>query len=183
MQAMVLKEIGADLEWSELPDPILGVGQICIKIGACGVFRTDLHVRDGELPNPVLPIIPGHEIVGRVDMLGLGVEGLKLGDRVGIAWLGHTCGICAYCLAGHENLCDNPLFTGYTRDGGFATSTIADAQYAFLLGEERTDEELAPLLCAGLIGWRALVIAGTGQNIGLYGFGAAARIVTQVAKW
>jgi propanol-preferring alcohol dehydrogenase len=129
-----------------------------------------------------VPIIPGHEIVGRIDAVGAGVEGLKVGERVGIPWLGHTCGVCSYCIDGHENLCDRPLFTGYTRDGGFATATIADARFAFPLGEAGSDTELAPLLCAGLIGWRSLVIAGAGKRLGLYGFGAAAHILAQVAK-
>ena len=182
MQAMVLKRIGAPLEWTELPDRQPGPGQIRVKVGACGVCRTDLHVVDGELPDPKVPITPGHEIVGRIDALGSGVEGLRIGERVGIPWLGHTCGVCAYCLAQQENLCDRPLFTGYTRDGGFATAAIADARYAFPLGESGTEVELAPLLCAGLIGWRSLVIAGDGKRLGLYGFGAAAHIVAQVAK-
>jgi propanol-preferring alcohol dehydrogenase len=181
MQAMVLRKIGQPLEWTELADRLPAPGQIRIKISACGVCRTDLHVVDGELPNPVVPIIPGHEIVGRVDLLGSGVEGLRLGDRVGVPWLGHTCGQCPYCLAGHENLCDRPLFTGYTRDGGFATATIADARYAFPLGEAGSDVSVAPLLCAGLIGWRSLVMAGAGKKLGLFGFGAAAHIVAQVA--
>ena len=183
MQAMVLNKIGAALEWTDLPDRNPGPGQIRIKIGACGVCRTDLHVVDGELPKPVLPIIPGHEIVGRVDAIGSGVEGLSIGERVGVPWLGHTCGVCPYCLEHRENLCDNPLFTGFTRDGGFATATIADARFAFPLGEAGSDEALAPLLCAGLIGWRSLVIAGAGKKLGLYGFGAAAHIVAQVANW
>ena len=154
-----------------------------MKVSACGVCRTDLHVVDGELPDPVLPIIPGHEIVGRVDAIGTGVEGLSIGERVGIPWLGHTCGVCPYCSGDRENLCDRPLFTGYTRDGGFATATIVDARYAFPLGEVGSDVALAPLLCAGLIGWRSLAIAGEGKKLGLYGFGAAAHIVAQVAKW
>ena len=183
MQAMVLNKIGAALEWTDLPDRNPGPGQIRIKIGACGVCRTDLHVVDGELPKLVLPIIPGHEIVGRVDAIGSGVEGLSIGERVGVPWLGHTCGVCPYCLEHRENLCDNPLFTGFTRDGGFATATIADARFAFPLGEAGSDEALAPLLCAGLIGWRSLVIAGAGKKLGLYGFGAAAHIVAQVANW
>jgi propanol-preferring alcohol dehydrogenase len=182
MQAMVLKKLGAALEWTDLPDRQPGPGEVRVKVSACGVCRTDLHVVDGELPDPQLPITPGHEIVGRIDALGAGVEGLGLGERVGIPWLGHTCGVCAYCLAQQENLCDRPLFTGYTRDGGFATAAIADARYAFPLGESGTDVELAPLLCAGLIGWRSLVIAGDGRKLGLYGFGAAAHIVAQVAK-
>jgi propanol-preferring alcohol dehydrogenase len=183
MHAMVLNRIGAALEWTALPDRLPGPGEIRLKVSACGVCRTDLHVIDGELPDPRTPIIPGHEIVGRIDVLGSGVEGLRIGERVGIPWLGHTCGVCAYCAELRENLCDSPLFTGYTRDGGFATATIADARYAFPLGEQGTDVALAPLLCAGLIGWRSLVTAGEGKNLGLYGFGAAAHIVAQVAKW
>ncbi|MDR3371839.1 zinc-dependent alcohol dehydrogenase family protein [Rhodoferax sp.] len=180
---MVLNKIGAALEWTQLPDRPPGPGQIRIKVGACGVCRTDLHVVDGELPNPVLPIIPGHEIVGRIDAIGPGVEGLSISERVGVPWLGHTCGVCPYCVEQRENLCDHPLFTGFTRDGGFATATIADAHFAFPLGEVGSDEALAPLLCAGLIGWRSLVLAGKGKKLGLYGFGAAAHIVAQVAKW
>jgi propanol-preferring alcohol dehydrogenase len=142
-----------------------------------------LHVVDGELPDQKVPIIPGHEIVGRIDLLGAGVKGLQMGERVGIPWLGHTCGVCPYCLDHRENLCDHPLFTGYTRNGGFATMVIADARFAFPLGETGSDVALAPLLCAGLIGWRSLAIAGAGKQVGLYGFGAAAHIVAQVAKW
>jgi propanol-preferring alcohol dehydrogenase len=183
MQAMVLKKLRTPLEWTELADRQPGPGQIRVKVAACGVCRTDLHVVDGELPDPVVPIIPGHEIVGRIDLIGAGVEGLSVGERVGIPWLGHTCGVCPSCLAGQENLCDHPLFTGYTRDGGFATAAIADARFAFPLGESGGDVALAPLLCAGLIGWRSLVIAGEGKKLGLYGFGAAAHIVAQVAKW
>jgi len=182
MQAMVLKKIGTPLEWTELPDPQPGPGEIRVQVAACGVCRTDLHVVDGELPDPRVPIIPGHEIVGRIDALGAGVAGLKIGERVGIPWLGHTCGVCSYCVGGHENLCDHPLFTGYTRNGGFATAAVADARFAFPLGETGGDAALAPLLCAGLIGWRSLVIAGEGKKIGLYGFGAAAHILAQVAK-
>ena len=183
MHAMVLNKIGAPLEWTELADPQPGAGEIRVKVSACGVCRTDLHVVDGELPDPKLPIIPGHEIVGRITMIGSGVEGLRVGERVGIPWLGHTCGICPYCLGQQENLCDRPLFTGYTRDGGFATAAIVDARYAFPLGEAGGDVALAPLLCAGLIGWRSLGMAGTGKKLGLYGFGAAAHIVAQVARW
>jgi len=152
-------------------------------VAACGVCRTDLHVVDGELPNPKLPIIPGHEIVGTIDALGVGVENLGGGMRVGIPWLGHTCGTCAYCTGGQENLCERPLFTGYTRDGGYATHAIADARFVFALPQAGDDVHTAPLLCAGLIGWRSLRIAGDGRNIGLYGFGAAAHIVAQVARW
>jgi propanol-preferring alcohol dehydrogenase len=183
MHAMMLKKIGAALEWTELADPQPGRNEIRVKVAACGVCRTDLHVVDGELPDPKVPIIPGHEIVGRIDLLGAGVKGLKIGERVGIPWLGHTCGVCPYCIGGQENLCDHPLFTGYTRNGGFATMVIADARFAFPLGETGSDVSLAPLLCAGLIGWRSLVIAGKGKKIGLYGFGAAAHIIAQVAKW
>jgi propanol-preferring alcohol dehydrogenase len=150
---------------------------------ACGVCRTDLHVVDGELPNPQVPIIPGHEIVGRIDAIGSGVEGLSMGERVGVPWLGHTCGVCPYCHMQRENLCDHPIFTGYTRDGGYATAAIADARFAFPLGEAGDDVSLAPLLCAGLIGWRSLVMAGDCKTLGLYGFGAAAHILAQVAKW
>ncbi len=183
MQAMVLKKLGTALEWTDLADPQPGPGEIRVKVAACGVCRTDLHVVDGELPGPKVPIIPGHEIVGRIDAIGAGVEGFCQGERVGIPWLGHTCRVCLYCMGGQENLCDQPVFTGYTRDGGFATAAIADARYAFPLGEEGCDVALAPLLCAGLIGWRSLVIAGEAKKLGLYGFGAAAHIVTQVAKW
>mgnify|MGYP000524097187 CR=1 FL=1 len=183
MHAMVLNRIGACLEWTDLPDREPGPGEIRVKVLACGVCRTDLHVVDGELPDPVLPIIPGHEIVGRVDRVGPGVEGLQMGERVGIPWLGHTCGTCPYCRMQRENLCDRPLFTGFTRDGGFATAVVADARFAFPLGEDGEDAALAPLLCAGLIGWRSLAIAGDGKALGLYGFGAAAHIVAQVARW
>jgi len=182
MYAMVLNQLGAALEWTELADRLPGPGEIRVKITACGVCRTDLHVVDGELPDPKLPIIPGHEIVGRIDAIGTGVEGLLIGERVGVPWLGHTCGVCPYCLGGQENLCDRPLFTGYTRDGGFATATIVDARFAFPLGEVGEDVAIAPLLCAGLIGWRSLVIAGAAKKLGLYGFGAAAHIVAQVAQ-
>ena len=182
MNAMVLKKIGTALEWTEIPDPQPGPGEIRVKVAACGVCRTDLHVVDGELPDPKVPIIPGHEIVGRIDLLGADVKGLKIGERVGIPWLGHTCGVCPYCLEHRENLCDHPLFTGYTRNGGFATMAVADARFAFPLSENGSDISLAPLLCAGLIGWRSLVIAGEGKKVGLYGFGAAAHIVAQVAK-
>jgi propanol-preferring alcohol dehydrogenase len=183
MKAMVLTKLRTALEWKEIPDRQPGPGEIRIKVGACGVCRTDLHVVDGELPNPKVPIIPGHEIVGRIDAVGSDVSDLSIGQRVGIPWLGHTCGVCFYCKAGRENLCDHPVFTGYTRDGGFATATIADARFAFPLGEVGSDESLAPLLCAGLIGWRSLAIGGEGKNVGLYGFGAAAHIVAQILKW
>ena len=183
MHAMVLNQLRTPLEWTELPDRQPGPGQVRIKVLACGVCRTDLHVVDGELPEPQVPIIPGHEIVGRIDELGVGVEGLAMDERVGIPWLGHTCGVCPYCRMQQENLCDDPVFTGYTRDGGFATATIADARFAFPLGEIGSDVSLAPLLCAGLIGWRSLVIAGDGKKLGLYGFGAAAHLLAQAARW
>ena len=183
MQAMVLNRVRTPLEWTDLPDRLPGPGQIRVKVLACGVCRTDLHVVDGELPDPRTPIIPGHEIIGRIDAIGPDVEGLSMGERVGVPWLGHTCGVCPYCRMRRENLCDHPAFTGYTRDGGFATATIADARFAFPLGEFGSDVSLAPLLCAGLIGWRSLKIAGDGKTLGLYGFGAAAHIVAQVARW
>jgi propanol-preferring alcohol dehydrogenase len=142
MHAMVLKKIGTALESIELADPRPGPGEVRVKVAACGVCRTDLHVVDGELPDPKVPIIPGHQIVGRIDAIGAGVEGLRVGERVGIPWLGHTCGVCPYCAGGQENLCDRPLFTGYTRNGGFATATIADARFAFPLGEVGGDVAL-----------------------------------------
>jgi propanol-preferring alcohol dehydrogenase len=180
---MVLNTPRTPLVWTELPDRQPGPGQVRVEILACGVCRTDLHVLDGELPDPKSPIIPGHEIVGRIDALGTGVEGLGLGERVGVPWLGHTCGVCPYCRMQRENLCDAPLFTGYTRDGGYATAVIADARFAFPLGESGSDVCVAPLLCAGLIGWRSLKIAGEGKRLGIYGFGAAGHIVAQVARW
>jgi propanol-preferring alcohol dehydrogenase len=183
MKAMVLNRSKTPLVWTDLLDRIPGPGEVRVKVLACGVCRTDLHVYDGDLPNPQSPIIPGHEIVGRIDAIGTGVTGLVLGERVGIPWLGHTCGACLYCKAERENLCDAPLFTGYTRDGGYATAVVADARFAFPLGEAGSDVELAPLLCAGLIGWRSLKIAGDARRLGIYGFGAAGHIVAQVAKW
>jgi propanol-preferring alcohol dehydrogenase len=182
MRAMMLRTLRGALLPVELPDRLPGAGQIRVRVAACGVCRTDLHVVDGELPDPLLPIIPGHEIVGRIDLIGAGVAGLQIGERVGIPWMGHTCGVCPFCTTQRENLCDRPLFTGYTRDGGYASAAIADARYAFRLGEAGEDVALAPLLCAGLIGWRALAIAGPGRNLGLYGFGAAAHILAQTAR-
>jgi alcohol dehydrogenase, propanol-preferring len=183
MWAMVLERPGTPLKLIERPDPEPANGEIRVRIAACGVCRTDLHVVDGELPDPKLPIIPGHEIVGYVDAVGGGVDTLVADMRVGIPWLGHTCGHCPYCREGRENLCDRPLFTGYTRDGGFATHTVADARYVFRLPQSGEDAAAAPLLCAGLIGWRSLRMAGEGKKIGLYGFGAAAHIIAQVARW
>lgn len=181
MRAMVLRRPNTPLVMAELPLPAPRAGEVRLKIEACGVCRTDLHVIDGELTKPKLPIIPGHEIVGRVDASGLGVTGFSPGQRVGVPWLGHTCGHCAYCLSARENLCDDPLFTGYTRDGGYATHAVADASYCFPLPETGDPATLAPLLCAGLIGWRTLKMAGLAEAIGVYGFGAAAHIIAQVA--
>lgn len=183
MHAMILPARGARLQYTERPDPVPGPGEVRVKINACGVCRTDLHVVDGELPGIAYPIVPGHEVVGRIDAIGESVDDLHLGARVGIPWLGTTCGHCPYCREGKENLCDAPLFTGYTRDGGFATHLVADARYCFPLGGDGEDAELAPLLCAGLIGWRSLVMAGDGRKLGIYGFGAAGHIVAQVARW
>lgn len=183
MQAMVLERAGAPLVLRERPDPVPGAGMVRVKVSACGVCRTDLHVVDGELPDLVYPIVPGHEVVSRVDRLGIGVMNLRVGDRVGVPWLAATCGVCFYCRNGSENLCDRPQFTGYTRDGGFASHLIADARFCFPLGETEDDVALAPLLCAGLIGWRSLAMAGEGLHLGIYGFGAAGHIVAQVARW
>jgi alcohol dehydrogenase, propanol-preferring len=182
MHAMVLPARGQPLVPLERPDPAPGPGEVCIKVSACGVCRTDLHVVDGELPAISYPIVPGHEVVGRVDVLGAGVTDLAIGMRVGVPWLGSTCGECPYCRTNQENLCDRPQFTGYTRDGGFASHLVADAHYCFPLGEDGDDAALAPLLCAGLIGWRSLVMAGEGRAIGIFGFGAAGHIVSQVAR-
>ena len=183
MHAMVLTAPGAPLRLEAREDPAPGPGDVRVKVGACGVCRTDLHVVDGELPDIAYPVVPGHEVVGRVDALGAGVVNLKIGERVGVPWLGYTCGECSYCRSGHENLCDRPRFTGYTRDGGFATHLVADARYCFPLGEAGDDIAIAPLLCAGLIGWRSLVMAGDGKHLGIFGFGAAGHIIAQVARW
>jgi len=183
MQAMVLERTTTPLKLVERADPEPLDGEVRVRVAACGVCRTDLHVVDGELPNPKLPIIPGHEIVGHIDRIGGNVEALAVGMRVGIPWLGRTCGYCPYCRSGRENLCDQPLFTGYTRDGGYATHAVADSRYVFRLPESGDDVATAPLLCAGLIGWRSLRLAGDGKKIGLYGFGAAAHIIAQVARW
>lgn len=183
MKAMRLEEAGKPLVLRELPDPEPGPMQVRIRIEACAVCRTDLHVVDGELPQLKRPITPGHEIVGFVDRLGEGVSALALGQRVGVGWLGAACHACSYCHKGHENLCDAPTFTGYSADGGFATHVIADARYTYRLPENGKASDLAPLLCAGLIGWRSLVFAGSGDVLGLYGFGAAAHIVIQIARW
>jgi propanol-preferring alcohol dehydrogenase len=183
MHAMVLTAPGAPLRLESREDPVPGPGDVRVKVSACAVCRTDLHVVDGELSNIAYPIIPGHEVVGRVDALGAGVTALAIGQRVGVPWLGYTCGECSYCRSGRENLCDRPRFTGYTRDGGFATHLVADARYCFPLGDAGDDAAVAPLLCAGLIGWRSLVMAGDGRHLGIFGFGAAGHIIAQVARW
>jgi propanol-preferring alcohol dehydrogenase len=182
MRAMVMKTRGAPLVLEELADPMPGPGEVRLRVEACGVCRTDLHVVDGELPDIVVPIIPGHEIVGIVDVLGAGVAALSLGDRVGVPWLGNTCGACEYCREGRENLCDAPEFTGYTRPGGFASHIVAKADYCIALPNCKDPVATAPLLCAGLIGWRCLMKAGDARRLGLYGFGAAAHIIAQVAR-
>jgi propanol-preferring alcohol dehydrogenase len=182
MKAMVLERAGEPLHAAELPVPTPGPHQILIKVAACGVCRTDLHVFDGELQYPKLPLVLGHEIVGHVEALGEGVEGFAIGERVGVPWLGYTDGTCSYCREGAENLCDHPLFTGYQIDGGYAQYTVADARYVFPIPDGYSDAEAAPLLCAGLIGYRSLKLAGPGKRLGIYGFGAAAHIVAQVAR-
>ncbi|MGI9385211.1 MAG: zinc-dependent alcohol dehydrogenase family protein, partial [Methyloligellaceae bacterium] len=179
---MVLEKPGEPLHQVELPDPSPGAGQVLVRVAACGVCRTDLHVVDGDLSEPRLPVIPGHEIVGAVVALGEGVDRFQTGERVGIPWLGRTCRTCRFCLSGQENLCDDPGFTGYQIDGGYAELTVADARYCFPIHGGYDDAEAAPLLCAGLIGHRCLSMAGEAERLGIYGFGAAAHIVTQVAR-
>jgi propanol-preferring alcohol dehydrogenase len=183
MHAMVLDTPGAPLAARVLPIPQPRPGEVLLRVHACGVCRTDLHVADGELPHPKLPLVLGHEIVGRVVVAGSGVTRFKPGDRVGVPWLGHTCGACEYCSMQRENLCDAPQFTGYDRDGGYAEYAVADANYVFALPEAFDDAHAAPLLCAGLIGYRALRLAGDAKRLGIYGFGAAAHLVAQVAVW
>ncbi len=180
MRAMLLDSPRTPLRLAELPAPEPAAGQLLLAVEACGVCRTDLHLVDGELPEPRLPIVPGHEIVGRVVALGAGVDSFAVGARVGVPWLGWTCGTCAFCTGGQENLCDAARFTGYQIHGGYAEYTVADARYCFPLPEGPAAAELAPLLCAGLIGYRALRLAGAARRIGLYGFGAAAHILAQV---
>lgn len=182
MRAMVLEQPGQPLQLRERPDPVAEAGQLLVSVSACGVCRTDLHVVDGELGEPRLPIVPGHEIVGTVAAIGDGVEGFAEGERVGIPWLGYSCGCCRYCESGAENLCDQPAFTGYQIDGGYADMTVADARFCFPLPGAQDDAEIAPWLCAGLIGYRSLVMAGDAARLGIYGFGAAAHIVAQVAR-
>jgi alcohol dehydrogenase, propanol-preferring len=183
MHAMVLEAIGRPLVPRDLPTPAPGDGEVGIAVEACGVCRTDLHVVDGELPDPKLPLVPGHQIVGTVSALGAGVTGLALGDRVGVPWLGWTCGHCSYCASGRENLCREARFTGYHRDGGYAEACVADARYVFPLPAGYTAVEAAPLLCAALIGYRALRLAGDAPRLGLYGFGAAGHLVAQLATY
>jgi propanol-preferring alcohol dehydrogenase len=188
MRAMVLEKPRTPLQMRERQAPVPAACEILVEIAACGVCRTDLHVVDGELPNPKLPIVPGHEIVGRVAAFGTGVAGFAIGQRIGVPWLGYTCGGCSYCRSNRENLCDRPLFTGYTRDGGYASHTLADARYCFPLPERVDDAEIAPFLCAGLIGWRSYRMAcgeeaASVAALGIYGFGAAAHILAQVATW
>jgi alcohol dehydrogenase, propanol-preferring len=183
MRAMRLAAAHRRLSLDEdmaLPKP--GPQQVLLRVSACGVCRTDLHIVDGELTQPKLPLIPGHEIVGTVAALGDGVTGLKRGDRIGVPWLGFTCGRCVYCRSGRENLCDHARFTGYNIDGGYADHAVADARFCFLLPSRLDDVAAAPLLCAGLIGYRALRLAGAAERLGIYGFGAAAHIVAQVAR-
>jgi alcohol dehydrogenase, propanol-preferring len=182
MQAMVLERAGTKLRAAALPVPEPGSGEILIKVAACGVCRTDLHIFDGELAQPKLPLVLGHEIVGHVAALGPGVAEFAVGDRVGVPWLGWTDATCFYCRSDRENLCDHPRFTGYQIDGGYAQYTVADARYAFKLPEVYSDAEAAPLLCAGLIGYRSLKLARDPHRLGIYGFGAAAHIIAQVAR-
>jgi len=182
MRALVLKAIGTPLVLEERLIPEPGPGEVLLRVSACAVCRTDLHIVDGELPDILVPIVPGHEIVGRVVSCGPGVD-LPVGTRRGVPWLGYTCGYCSYCKTHQENLCDHPQFTGYQRDGGYADYVVADARYCFALPESLDDVHAAPLLCAGLIGYRTLSMAGDAKRIGIYGFGAAAHLITQVALW
>lgn len=181
MKAMVLEQQGEPLQPRDIPDPTISPSQILVKVEACGVCRTDLHILDGDLNDPKLPLVLGHEIVGKVVAAGKEVEDFAIGQRVGVPWLGRTCGNCAYCNSGSENLCDNPTLTGYQTDGGYAEYTVADHRYSFPVPDNYAAVAAAPLLCAGLIGYRSLRLAGNGERIGLYGFGAAAHIICQVA--
>jgi propanol-preferring alcohol dehydrogenase len=182
MLAMLLEAPGSPLRPASIPDPLPAAGQVLLRVRACGICRTDLHVADGELPEPKLPLVLGHEIVGEVASVGAGVDRFAAGDRVGVPWLGWTCGACRYCRAGKENLCDRARFTGYQIDGGYAEYAVADARFCFPLPTSYGDADAAPLLCAGLIGHRALRAAGEAERLGVYGFGAAAHIVAQVAR-
>jgi propanol-preferring alcohol dehydrogenase len=180
---MIVRRGGHPLEPADLPRPRPGPGQVLIEVAACGVCRTDLHVAEGDLREGKLPVVPGHEIVGRVVEAGDGLRQFNHGDRIGVPWLGHTCGTCEFCSSGRENLCDSALFTGYHLDGGYAEYCVADARYCFALPDAYTDCAAAPLLCAGLIGYRALKMSGEARRLGIYGFGAAAHIVAQVARF
>ena len=184
MRAMVLDRPGAGsrLHEAELPEPEPGPGQLRVRVEACGVCRTDLHILDGELPDPKLPLVLGHQVVGIVDAAGAGVD-IAPGERVGVPWLGWTCGECRFCLSGRENLCDRALFTGYQLDGGYAEAAVADARFCFRIPADYSPLQAAPLLCAGLIGYRALRLAGDAERLGLYGFGASAHVIAQVAHW
>jgi alcohol dehydrogenase, propanol-preferring len=183
MQAMVLSGPGEPLSAEDVPRPEPGPGQLRVRVEACGVCRTDLHVVDGELPDPKLPLVLGHQIVGVVDDLAVGVENVAIGERVGIPWLGWTCGECRYCRSGRENLCDRARFTGYQLDGGYAEAAVADSRFCFPLPEGYPSLQAAPLLCAGLIGYRALRATGDAERVGFFGFGAAAHVILQVARW
>jgi len=182
MKAMVSRAPGLGLQHEDRPIPAPRASELLIEVSACGVCRTDIHVVDGDIPARY-PIIPGHEVIGRVAAIGSDVHGFAVGDRVGVPWLGFTCGRCDYCRTRRENLCDRPQFTGATRDGGYASHMVAHAQFCFAIPDRFSDVEAAPLLCAGLIGWRALRLAGDAPSLGLYGFGAAAHILAQVALW
>jgi propanol-preferring alcohol dehydrogenase len=182
MRALRIERSGGALEVARVAIPEPGRGEVRLRVAACGVCRTDLHILDGDLTDPSLPIVPGHQIVGQVDRIGPGIDHFAVGDRVGVPWLGGTCGACRFCGSGRENLCDAAVFTGYHRDGGFAEYAVADARYCFPIPESLGDAEAAPLLCAGLIGYRCLRMAGEGARLGLYGFGAAAHIAIQVAR-
>lgn len=183
MRAMVFTAPGQPLEYRDLPVPTPQPEEVLIRVEACAVCRTDLHIIDGELPAPNLPLVPGHQIVGTIERLGERVTRWTVGQRVGVPWLGWTCGECRFCRDGRENLCDQAQFTGYTRPGGFAEYTVADQRFCFALPTDYDATAVAPLLCAGLIGYRALRLAGTGERLGIYGFGAAAHLMTQVARW
>ncbi|HEX6436577.1 MAG TPA: zinc-dependent alcohol dehydrogenase family protein [Candidatus Binatia bacterium] len=183
MRAMLFEKARQPLRWADVPPPQPDAGQVLIRVRACAVCRTDLHIIDGELEQPQLPLIPGHEIIGVVEKIGKEVHRLKPGDRIGVPWLGWTCGRCEFCLSARENLCDQARFTGYTLDGGYGEYAVADPRFCFAIPDFYSDAEAAPLMCAGLIGYRSLVKAGEGKRLGIYGFGAAAHIIAQVAAF
>lgn len=182
MRAMILERQREPLRLAEIDTPLAGLGQVRLRVEACGLCRTDLHVVDGDLKEPKLPLVPGHQIVGTIDQVGVGVDGFAIGERVGVPWLGSTCGSCRYCDGGQENLCDRARYTGYQLDGGFAEYAVADARFCFRLSESASADSIAPLLCAGLIGYRAYRMVGAAKILGLYGFGAAAHLLIQVAS-